>query len=140
MPMTNIAETIYFLGKPREDNDLHKLSPLQDNTNDQQPNRKRRLSSFFKLASTPRRKVKHRNYSIPYNPVLTAGERLEEMRIKEEKKKENENLKLMKAKERVAARIRREEIKSLKAEARKRKKYEIEMKKEEHKKKQKLEK
>lgn len=90
----------------------------------------RRLSEFLKLPPTPRRSTKHRNYSKQYYPVLTAKERLDEMRKKEDEKRVNENLKVQRAKDREAMKKKREEIKKAKAEERERKKVEKEQQKE----------
>ncbi|XP_039438538.1 uncharacterized protein LOC120419773 isoform X2 [Culex pipiens pallens] len=56
--------------------------PLQEVTN------KRRVSitDFLQTPPTPKRKSKHINYKIKTNPILTASERLEELRQAEEEK------------------------------------------------------
>lgn len=97
------------------------------------PDRVRRLSEFLKLPPTPRRTTKHRNYTKQYFPVLTAKERLEEIRQKENEKKDIEKRKKQKAQEREAMKLKREEIKKAKAEERERKKTEKTQRKEQEK-------
>nr|XP_029720502.1 uncharacterized protein LOC115262239 [Aedes albopictus] len=80
---------------------------LQDATNHQKVIVRRRLSSILKLPPTPRRSGKHRNYVKQYQPVLTAGERLEEIRKKEEQKVQMELQKKRKAIERQEAKQKR---------------------------------
>lgn len=110
--------------------ETHSYSPvrfgdvLQEVTNKQQAVSRRRLSDVLKLPPTPRRSTKHRNYAKPYQPVLTAGERLEEIRKKEGEKLEKEQQRKRKAVEREEAKLKREEVKKAKMEERERKKLE----------------
>nr|XP_029732000.1 stress response protein NST1-like [Aedes albopictus] len=102
---------------------------LQDITNKPQMAKVRRLSDVLRLPPTPCRSVKHRNYARQYHPVLTAGERLEELRKKEQQKVEMEQQKKRKALERQDAKQKREEAKKAKLEERERKKKERKPKK-----------
>lgn len=90
---------------------------------------KRRLSEILKLPPTPRRNPKHRNYSMQYTPVLTAGERLEAIQKKEAEKMEIEQTKKRKALERKDIKLKREEAKKARMEERERKKKEQKQKK-----------
>ncbi|XP_053691396.1 uncharacterized protein LOC128739919 [Sabethes cyaneus] len=84
---------------------------LQEVTNKDQALVKRRLSDVLRLPPTPRRCSKHRNYAKQFQPVLTAGERLEAIRKKEEEKEEKERHKKRRAMEREDAKLKREILK-----------------------------
>lgn len=103
---------------------------LQEVTNKRQLVVKRRLSDILRLPPTPRRSTKHRNYARQFQPILTAGEHLEEIRKKEEEKVEKEQQKKRKAMERQDAKLKQEEeVKKAKLEERERKKMESKTKK-----------
>ncbi|XP_062540250.1 uncharacterized protein LOC134208226 isoform X2 [Armigeres subalbatus] len=104
---------------------------LRDTTNVVSQTRKKSISEFLKIPPTPRRSAKHRSYTKKYFPVLTAGERIEEIRKAEQEKQENEIQKKIRAAERTEARRRTEEAKKERAEKRKQKKLNEESVKEE---------
>lgn len=74
--------------------------------------RKPSISSFLKCPSTPKRAKTHRQFKRPFYPVLTAGERLDELhRI--EREKENAIVeKKAKAERRAKAKLEAEELKA----------------------------
>ncbi|XP_062533940.1 uncharacterized protein LOC134202955 [Armigeres subalbatus] len=104
---------------------------LRDTTNVVSQTRKKSISEFLKIPPTPRRSAKHRSYTKKYFPVLTAGERIEEIRKAEQEKQKNEIQKKIRAAERTEARRRTEEAKKERAEKRKQKKLNEESVKEE---------
>ncbi|EAT47947.1 AAEL000935-PA [Aedes aegypti] len=60
--------------------------------------REDQLDEFFVSPPTPKRNPTHRNYVNRTHIVLTAAERLEEMRLLEEKKSNKQNLRRKKRK------------------------------------------
>lgn len=101
---------------------------LRDVSNQQPAIVRRRLSDILRLPPTPRRTAKHRNYTKQYHPVMTAGERLEEIREKENQKIEVAQQKKRKAIEREETKKRKEEAKRAKIEERERKRMEKKLK------------
>ncbi|XP_055624073.1 uncharacterized protein LOC129767345 isoform X1 [Toxorhynchites rutilus septentrionalis] len=95
---------------------------LQEVKNKTETTVRRRLSDVFKVPPTPRRSCRHRNYVRKFQPILTAGQRLEEIRKEEEVKMEKEQQKKRKALERQEAKIQREEAKRARLEEREREK------------------
>lgn len=117
--------------------------PLADCTNGQHDGKRKadEIGKFLQTPPTPKRSKQHRNYARRFFPILTAEERLNEIRrLEQEKenavmdktekaekrKKEKENAELVKAK--LSAE--REAIKKQKAEIREQKRLEILQRKE----------
>lgn len=95
---------------------------LHDVTNEQQVFVGRTLTDVLTLPPTPRR-------TRPYYPILTAGERVEEIRKKEQLKAEMQQQKKREALERQEAKQQREEAKKARMEEREQKKKEPKPKK-----------
>lgn len=105
-----------------------KPNTLQDITNKKYTERKTSISDVLKLPPAPRRSGKHRNYAKKFYPVLTAEERLEEIRQIERAKQENEVKKLARAAERAENKQRKEKAKEERAKQREQKRLETEAK------------
>lgn len=107
---------------------------LMDITNDKGGvKRKMSISGYLNCPETPKRNRAHRNYKRKFYPVLTAGERLEEMRrIEEEKmdviqeKKEKAERRAERKKENDKLKAATRELKNEKAEKRAQEKLEAE--------------
>uniref|UniRef100_A0A182YSQ3 Uncharacterized protein n=1 Tax=Anopheles stephensi TaxID=30069 RepID=A0A182YSQ3_ANOST len=82
------------------------------------------FTKVFDLPSTPHRSQKHRNYKSRFYPVLTAGERLQEMSFKEEEQLRQQEERKRKAVERQEAKELPETEQKAKKEARLKKKLE----------------
>lgn len=95
---------------------------LHDVTNTTPKTRKTSISEILSFPPTPRRSSKHRNYTKKYFPVLTAGERIEEIRKVQKEKQDNEVKKKIRAAERAESKRKTEEAKKERAEKRKQQK------------------
>lgn len=107
----------------------HNPRVLQDCNGDNFAGRKMSISELLQTPPTPQRSSSHRNYKRKFHPVLTASERLEEIRRLEEEKENEVVRKKAKAEERELAKIEAEKVKQEKAKARKQKQAETEMRK-----------
>lgn len=87
------------------------------------PKRKISISSFLDCPDAPKRSGKHRNYKRKFYPVLTAAERLEEIRRVEEEKQSAIKRRKENAEKRAA---KKEEAGKLRAVAQERKKEKAE--------------
>ncbi|XP_038104036.1 uncharacterized protein LOC119765030 [Culex quinquefasciatus] len=94
--------------------------PLQDQTN----TRPISIADFLTTPPTPKRKGKHINYKIRTNPILTAAERMEELRENERQKEQAKQQKLENARKREQKRADKEVDKRQREETRARKKEE----------------
>lgn len=121
--LCNVPIYLFYFSDAME-NSVESGNVQNDSTTVARAATKRRLSDILRLPPTPRRNAKHRNYSVQYTPVLTAGERLEAIRKKEAEKMEIEQTKKRKALERKDAALKREEAKKARIEERERKKKE----------------
>lgn len=73
-----------------------------------------RLKEFLAIPEAPKREKKHRNYKQQSYAVLTAGERLQELRNRERMKEETEKMRKEKAEERLKKKYEAEEEKKVK--------------------------
>ncbi|XP_062552010.1 uncharacterized protein LOC134217257 [Armigeres subalbatus] len=98
-PVEQSRATYVTLGEP-----IDKISKTK---------RKRRLSSFLNCPPTPKRAKTHRNFKRQFNPVLTAGERLDELHRIECEKQNAILEKKAKAERRAKAKLEAEELKAV---------------------------
>lgn len=112
-----------------EERNTRPLSALKERNGDHISSRKMSISELLQTPPTPRRSSSHRNYKRKFYPVLTASERLEEIRQLEEEKENEVARKKTKVEERELAKIRAEELKIEKAEIRKKKQEKVEQRK-----------
>ncbi|KXJ77590.1 hypothetical protein RP20_CCG007154 [Aedes albopictus] len=115
VPSDNTSGAIQEVNQPHQ-------KVLQDITNKTESCVAPRLVDFLKLPPAPHRSSKHRNYKKKFYPVLTADERLAEIRKVEKEKQETELKKKERALLRQQARTKREELKKRKQEEREEKK------------------
>ncbi|XP_038111331.1 translation initiation factor IF-2-like isoform X2 [Culex quinquefasciatus] len=96
------------------------MPPLQDITN----KRRMSISHFLHTPPTPKRKSNHINYKIKTQPILTADERLAELRQADELKVQKKQEQQEKAKKREEARLAKQAEKEAREAERKRKREE----------------
>lgn len=86
---------------------------LMDITNEQAGvKRKMSISGVLKCSETPKRKRDHRNYRRKFYPVLTAGERLDEIRQIEEEKQNVIQQRKEKAEKRAERKMENEKLRA----------------------------
>lgn len=83
--------------------------------------RKKSISDFLDCPDTPKRSSKHRNYKRKFHPVLTAGERLEEIRRIEDEKLEIIRQRKENAEKRAVRKVEVEKLKEVTLEQKKEK-------------------
>lgn len=111
---------------------LQSTAIISDSTNAVKPTSGMRTSilPLLQTPPSPKRSVNHRNYKKNYHPVLTAGERLEELQRIEQEKENEVVRKAEVARKREEAKKEDEVVKKLKAEAREQKRRQVILKKE----------
>ena len=105
------------------------LSVMKEKTGHNIPSRKINITELLQTPPTPRRSNIHRNYKRKFHPVLTASERLEEIRRLEQEKENDAARKKARVEERELAKIKKEQLKKEKTKIRERKQEEAEQRK-----------